>query len=430
MRKNIYNYIVYRNGYSYWYNGLSHIHFKLTEKLGHKIERLLDTPLEIKRINKSFYNDLIKNKLIVEDDFDELDSIRGKNKTYINRKDYNLIVIPTLNCNFKCWYCIQDHIPSMMNQEVTDLVKRHISYMVNNEKISSLHIDGFGGEPLMYFNKICDISEYAINVCKNADIPFSNSATTNGYFLLDEIANKLERLQFNYFQITIDGCKENHDKVKSCNGCDSSFEHVLNNINKMMHECTNISVILRINYTENNLSERIVSQINDIISQEIRSRITILPKRIWQEGKINDFNSKTKEIWDSFKKTGYKLRLSNIIKNFIPCYVNKRYYNTINFNGKVLKCTACDDLYTGHRSGTITEIGNVEWGDNIDERFITPSYENKECLSCQYLPLCMGICPRDHIVGEQYGKIKNLDYSIEDSIIEEIDSCIGFQHTT
>jgi hypothetical protein len=42
----------------------------------------------------------------------------------------------------------------------------------------------------------------------------------------------------------------------------------------------------------------------------------------------------------------------------------------------------------------------------------------------------MGICPRDNIVGEQYGKIKNLDYSIEDSIIEEIDSCIGFQHTT
>ncbi len=54
------------------------------------------------------------------------------------------VILPTLNCNFKCWYCIQDHIPSLMTEEVISLVKRHIKYVIENLDLDTLHIEWFG----------------------------------------------------------------------------------------------------------------------------------------------------------------------------------------------------------------------------------------------------------------------------------------------
>ena len=54
----------------------------------------------------------------------------NENTKAINKKDYYMVILPTLNCNFKCWYCIQDHIPSLMTEEVISLVKRHIKYVI------------------------------------------------------------------------------------------------------------------------------------------------------------------------------------------------------------------------------------------------------------------------------------------------------------
>lgn len=41
MKASNYNYIIYQNNQSYWYNGLEHTYFKLPKDLGLKIERLL-----------------------------------------------------------------------------------------------------------------------------------------------------------------------------------------------------------------------------------------------------------------------------------------------------------------------------------------------------------------------------------------------------
>ena len=164
-------------------------------------------------------NYFIKNPtsyiFIIDDDVDEINVIRKCHQEAVHSKDYFLIILPTLNCNFKCWYCIQEHIPSVMNPETFETLKRHIDYMIEEEKISSLHIDWFGGEPFMYFKKIIEpLSRYAIQKCEQHNIPFMNSATTNGYFINSDVSSLLTDLKFKQFQITLDGEKVFHDKVK------------------------------------------------------------------------------------------------------------------------------------------------------------------------------------------------------------------------
>ncbi|QCD36551.1 radical SAM protein [Muribaculum gordoncarteri] len=424
MKPSHYNYILSKDSKSYWYNGVSHKFFTLPIELGNKIKPLICNPEILKESAPSFYQKLVDNEFIIDDNVDEIEVIRKRNLETIHSKDYFLVILPTLNCNYKCWYCIQNHIPSMMSQETITRVKKHIDYMIDERNITSLHIEWFGGEPFMYFKQvIAPISEYAIEKCDKAKIPFLNSATTNGYFLSSDKIKDLKRLKFSGFQITLDGDKGNHDKVKFQNGCDSAFVHTLGNIDKILSALKDMNIVLRINYTHKTLTNKIVSQINEYISPENRKQLTITPKKVWQESVDKNFQLSTISILDEFNDYGYNAARMEIVDNFVPCYANREYYNAINYNGGVVKCTACNDLYESNPPGQLQEDGKIEWKNNFDKLYQEKSYENPKCLNCKYLPVCMGICPRDHAKKRNYCKMDAQDSNIETSLIDFIEHC-------
>ncbi len=421
MKPSAYNYIFENNGYSYWYNGLEHSFFRLTSSLGEKIKHILNTPEILKSESQTFYENLISKGFLVEDSYDELNEIRKRNHDAKHHKNYFLVLLPTLNCNFNCWYCIQDHIPSMMSDQVIENVKRHIDYMVDSEKIETLNIEWFGGEPFLYFSKvIVPISEYAIRKCKEADIQFTNSATTNGYYISNNVIPELARLQFKGFQITLDGDREHHDKVKFTKNCASAFEHVLTNINNILSSSPDINVLLRINYTHETLSDRIVEEVNQYIHPQNRRQTQVILKKVWQERTDKSFHNFAINLLNKFRQSGYNVQKLDIVAQFVPCYANRKYYNAINYNGNVVKCTACNDLYENPAPGLLQDNGTIKWSGRLDEKYLESSYENDRCLKCRYLPICMGLCPRDYNNGANYCKMDAVDNNVMKSIIEYI----------
>lgn len=235
MKASAYNYILYSGGYGYWYNALTDFYFRLTEGVSRKVESLLPDLETLEENAKPIYETLVGKGFVVTDECDEIALIRQKHIEAVNRKDYFMVVMPTLNCNYRCWYCIQDHIPSVMKQDTIEAVKRHIDYMLDVEKIESLHLDWFGGEPFMFFNQIVvPISRYAKKRCLETNTPFLNGATTNGYFLTSKVSGQLSELGFGQFQITLDGERQFHDNVKFTSGCQSTFDHVLKNIDQIL----------------------------------------------------------------------------------------------------------------------------------------------------------------------------------------------------
>lgn len=42
----------------------------------------------------------------------------------------------------------------MMSDETIERVKKHIDYLVKEQKVKSIHIEWFGGEPFMYMNQM------------------------------------------------------------------------------------------------------------------------------------------------------------------------------------------------------------------------------------------------------------------------------------
>lgn len=339
----------------------------------------------------------------------------------IDDKNYFLVLIPTMDCNFKCWYCVQNHIPSQMSIEVIEHVKNHIDYIIKEEKISSLHIEWFGGEPFMYLNEVIKpISEYAIEQCRHVDIPFYNTATTNAYYLTEDNIGLIEKLKLSRFQITLDGVAEIHDKVKFCSGCQSAFAHALVNINNILSKLPNVNIILRINYTGTNLDIGIVNQINQYISRENRVRISILMRKVWQEKNNHSRVKLLNQILNLFLQSGYKCSDFYLSRNFIPCYACKEFYAAINFNGSVFKCTATADLMTETPPGKLRANGVIMYDNVFKSEYCGDHLSKRRCIKCKHLPICMGVCPSGYDKPNNFCSMQLSDETVEELILNHI----------
>ena len=423
MKISRFNYILYYGDFGYWFNSLTKSYFRLPKSISLKIENLMLNISDLKTDAPIFFNKLKDNGFIINENIDEIQIIRNNYHKFINKKDYMLVILPTLNCNVHCWYCIQKHIPSKMDLHTFNNIKNHIKHMIQEEKISSLRIEWFGGEPLLHFKDIINpLSKFAINECQRYGIPYFTSCTTNGILLNKDVRSHLSAINLNYFQITLDGIQKIHDSIKFNKSIDSAFETTLNNISATLKLNQDCIISLRINYTHETQDINIVDEIDKFIPHELRKRITVHLKKVWQEEvSLNSFDTYI-EILNKFNEHGYNANFLDIATDFVPCYVNRKFYNTISYDGTVHKCTASSQLYDKEYYGLIDHEGKIDWMDEFDKLHHIPSFENERCLSCKELPLCMGICPREQIKGEQYCRMEQTDIDISKAIIAFINS--------
>ncbi|OWP80242.1 hypothetical protein BWK63_12070 [Flavobacterium covae] len=79
----------------------------------------------LKEIHPTFFDYLSENNFVIDDNVDETDKLKKiSEKIDENNSTFLLTVNPTMNCNFKCWYCYETHIKdSKLEYSVLDSVK-------------------------------------------------------------------------------------------------------------------------------------------------------------------------------------------------------------------------------------------------------------------------------------------------------------------
>ncbi|MCD8179319.1 MAG: radical SAM protein [Tannerellaceae bacterium] len=169
------------------------------------------------------YEELKKAGFIINESFDELDYIKLQNKRIIyTEKDYHITINPTLDCNLTCWYCSTEYNEAKhnggMTLEMVENLKAHIKNILLEEKATSLHLDWFGGEPMMYFDEVIDpIAEYSYKLTKENKVKFTQHITTNATLIDESKIQRMKELNFTSFQIPIDGNEKRHNKIKFFN---------------------------------------------------------------------------------------------------------------------------------------------------------------------------------------------------------------------
>lgn len=359
----------------------------------------------------ALYEVLQKNGFILDEDIDEL-NIYKKNVVEIedDKNSYHLLINPTVDCNFSCWYCYEKHVRSQMTEDVLNKVMLCIDKILEQRKL--LQISFFGGEPLMFFRQvIIPLLEHVKAMSNLTECSYFVNMTSNGFLFNEERIKTLKQYNFNGVQITLDGDRTHHNKVRYNKNGIGSYDKIILNIKDLVKN--KIPVTLRINCTHENINSlsEIASSFDDL-NQLDKYYLRIDLQVVWQEVKQDCLVELMDNIIDSFYNKGI-LATKMSFRDF--CYADKRNSCLINYNGDIFKCTAIDFENTP-RDGYLKDDGSIIWENDSLERRISSKFRNKPCLSCRILPLCHGGCSKFTLRDSEYC-LYNYDEKRKDKVV-------------
>lgn len=364
----------------------------LTPQLANIFNEGKAAPEKIKAQHAELYDHLLQKGIFVCDDADETETYIRKREEYERSSgEYTITINPTLACNMSCWYCYESHknMPAM-SADVKQSVLLLIDKLLADNKLKKLNLSFFGGEPLLYFDKVVvDIINHAKMQCKAFDAKLSIHFTTNAYLLTDSVLKQLEGLDVS-FQITIDGGKQVHDSVRKTKGGEPTYARIVEHIHQTLSR--GFSVGVRFNYTAKSIPS-FIDVVKDFshLQQEQKQLVNFTFQRVWQdnEGDADQVGQQVEHIERAFEQVG--LFVNNAKSYIVPyCYADGVNTAVVNYNGDLFKCTA-RDFAPKSKEGTLAADGTLRWNERLRKR-MSIRHGSDTCLQCRIYPICHGGC--------------------------------------
>lgn len=178
---------------------------------------------------------------------------------------FQLSIDITNNCNYRCLHCYNySGENNCVQHELTD--EEFLSLIEDVAKMKPLSVCLCGGEPLLrkelLFKSINKLSN------EGADVAF----VSNGFYLTKDIVKKLKEAGLSRIQLSLDGLKNSHDKLRSFDG---AYEKVLVALKNLKDE--NISTGIAFTPTKWNIKdfEEIVKICDEYNVKDLRLQRTM-----------------------------------------------------------------------------------------------------------------------------------------------------------
>lgn len=382
---------------------------------------------------------LLKKGFLVKKGSNEILLLREIQKRETTKPQITtLYLLSTLECNFRCKYCVIEHNVSnhqrkiKMDKKVVikgiNLFLRNISKTIDEKKIIF-----YGGEPLLYF----DIIRFAIEYIRDKEIfgEFGPNGiiihlVTNGSLITEEIA-KFLKIHNVFVTVSIDGYEEEHNVMRVYRNGRGTFRKVISGINLLKKYEINPNISFTIgSHNINNIKDNVKFVVEKIgiksigfniltdfekgynpgignkklIIKELMDIYPYLEERKVQEGKV-------KKRWNYFiKKKNYLYECSGYGKQIVitpdgemgPCHAfvgSKKYFIPLNDTTSLTRHPIWQ-----------------QWAKRSP--FNMPiCYEN-----CKFISICGGGCAYNAEV--KYGSIWSVDKSFCEYISALLESFI------
>jgi uncharacterized protein len=272
-----------------------------------------------------------------------------RSASLLSNKYFQLIILPTEKCNFRCTYCYEDFAVGRMKKETILGIKSLLEKRCTNN-LDYLKISWFGGEPLTAKDTVLEISDYATVLSKKyPNLYYTGTMTTNGYLLDYNTASLLADVGVRAYQISLDGPCDVHNKSRIRADGSGTYDRIWANLIAIRDSTLPVSILLRIHFTVETL--HLFSPLIEDIRKEFTndSRFSIFFKAIEHLGGPNDSSFKIFSELEKKKAIQYlqnKLFGENIdstqnhlIMDDYVCYAAQPNSLVIRSNGDVGKCT-------------------------------------------------------------------------------------------
>ncbi len=173
---------------------------------------------------------------------------------------YAITVLTATACNLGCFYCFQNTAPprpgsfappripkAILSREGVQDIERFVRRRMSELGLDQLSVLLFGGEPLLNPRGCLDLLQTLA--------PFGlvrGEIITNGVLLEPALARQLTTAGLRRAQITFDGNRSLHDKIRTTRNGRGTFDQIIANIDSATAE-TDIAWHFRVNVSHRNL---------------------------------------------------------------------------------------------------------------------------------------------------------------------------------
>ena len=220
----------------------------ILERYGHRedvskeeIEECLGQIEELKQASKLFTPDTFQN-------------MAGELKKRTSGVVKALCLHIAHTCNLNCSYCFASQgnyhgERAVMSFEVG---KQALDFLVENSKgRRNLEVDFFGGEPLLNFEVVKQLVEYARSIEKEKGKNFRFTLTTNGILIDDDVIDFANREMSNVV-LSLDGRKEIHDRFRVDYAGKGSWDRIVPKFQKLVEARGHKNYYMRGTFTHAN----------------------------------------------------------------------------------------------------------------------------------------------------------------------------------
>jgi uncharacterized protein len=408
MKPSHYNYWIEReDGKSLCYNMLSSGFALMNENSYNFFLKVANNQIDIGNMSdeeKKLYEEFKKGNFIVEEHVDEMSSMRINHyKANYNTSGLGFTILPTLRCNLNCSYCFEQNKNIDMDDDVSKAIKEYTQKNFDARKISFVGVNWFGGEPLLQMDRICELSDFFMEITKKNDAGYSAEMISNCYVLTDEIAKKLSDRHVNSIQVTIDGPRQLHDSKRITPDGKGSFDRIIENT---LVGSQHTRMIVRINM-DNDVAERMDEMFADLEPLKDKPNIDLYMGLLKADvtsvcssikNKCIDVKNYANLYYEFYRKcydSGFGL---SWFPTSTPgsCCATSVCAMVIDPNGNLCRCWS-QVGEPAESYGNIVKERNKFRGENYYKWILHDPYANQECLKCTFLPLCNSGCPATRV---------------------------------
>lgn len=323
-------------------------------------------------------------------------------------------------CNLNCEYCFASQGKyhgerAIMSFEVG---KQAFDFLIENSGTRrNLEVDFFGGEPLMNFEVVKQLVEYARSIEKQHNKNFRFTLTTNGLLIDDDVIDFANREMSNVV-LSLDGRKEIHDRYRVDYAGNGSWDRIVPKFQRLVEARGGKDYYMRGTFTHANpdfLND--IKQMLDLGFNELSMEPVVCadgdPSQLTEEDLVvvMDQYEKLAELMLEKDKEGKPFTFYHYMIDLTggPCI-----YKRISGCGsgtEYMAVTPWGDLYpchqfVGEEKFKLGDIWNGVTNKEIQAEFAACNvYAHPECKDCWARLYCSGGCAANayHSTGSVTG---------------------------
>ena len=319
------------------------------------------------------------------------------------------------DCNLRCKYCFASTGDYGEGRKLMtfETGKKAIDFLIENsgDRVN-LELDFFGGEPLMNFDVVKQIVEYARGKEKEHNKNFRFTITTNGMLLTDEKIDFINKEMSNVV-LSIDGRKEVNDRLRVRVDGTGSYDKILEGYKKLVSKRGDKDYYVRGTFTKYNLDfSNDVMHLYELGFDQVSVEPVMADKEMPYAIVEDDLEAIYKE-YEVLADKIEKIRENGGFCNFFhfmldldqgPCAIKR--LRGCGSGNEYVAISADGDIYPCHQFVGIPEfkMGNLEDGtfdNSIKEKFAnTHVYAKDDCKKCWAKFYCSGGCNANNFLYE------------------------------